>query len=354
MNRRRARPSALLAAAILLLVAAGCTRIQRTDEAERVPDQGPAAELRLGYFPNVTHAAALIGTGKGLFANRLGKTRLTPVQFNAGPDEVGALLGGSLDAGFIGSGPAINAFSKSEGSAVRMIAGATSRGAQLVVRPEIRTPDQLRGKTIATPQVGNTQDVAAKKWLATKGLTGKVNITSMQNSQTLNAFRSGEVQAAWLPEPWSSRLVLDAGAKVLLDESSLWPGGQFPTTVLVVRTEFLHAHPETVRALLRGELDAIGYAERDPAGAKAEVNAQLKKLTGKSLSGKVIDRAWTDITVSADPLCSRFPALARDQQTAGITARSPEVSGMADLRALNEVRAQAHQSTISSAGLDKK
>lgn len=350
----RGYPYALLAILAALLLFSGCTRIQRASEAERVPDQGPAGELRLGYFPNVTHAAALLGKERGFFTKQLGKTKLSPVEFKAGPNAVSALLGGSLDASFIGSGPAINAFSKSDGDAVRLVGGATSGGAQLVVRGDINSPAQLRGKTIATPQVGNTQDVAAKKWLADKGLTGKAQITSMENAQTLNGFRTGQVQAAWLPEPWSSRLVLEAGAKVLLDEGSLWPRGRFPTTVLAVRTEFLHAHPETVRALLRGEREAIDYAAEQPEAAKQAVNTQLAKLTGKQLSGRVLDRAWRDIELTDDPLCSRFGQLASDQQTAGVVPRAPRVAGMADLRLLNEVRAQAHQPPVSPAGLDKK
>jgi NitT/TauT family transport system substrate-binding protein len=236
-NFRRTR---LLAAAVsLLAVVAGCSRADSDEQPVAATDKGPAAQLRLGYFPNVTHAAALVGLDQNLFGKELGGTKLVPTKFNAGPEAVGALLGGSLDASFIGSGPAINAYAKSNGSAVRLIAGATSGGAQLVVKPTVKTPEDLVGKTVVTPQLGNTQDVSLKKWLAEKKLTGKVKVTNLENAQTLDAFKKGDVDAAWLPEPWSSRLVLDAGAKVLLDEASLWPDGKFPTTVLIVRTQFL-------------------------------------------------------------------------------------------------------------------
>ncbi len=226
------------------------------------PPATPAAELRLGYFPNVTHASAILGVEQGLFSKELGGTKLTTQTFNAGGDAVNALLGGSLDATFIGSGPAINAFAKSDGQAVRLIAGATAGGAQLVVKPEITSPAQLKGKTLATPQKGNTQDIALKKWLGENGLTAgdgpdDVKIANLDNPRTLDAFKQGTVDGGWLPEPWSSRLVLDAGASVLLDEATLWPNGKFPTTVLVVRTEFLQQYPDTVRALLRGHLKAI-------------------------------------------------------------------------------------------------
>ena len=162
--------SALVLAFVAVLALSACSR---REEAPTAPSAGagasaagsPAAELRLGYFPNITHAPALIGVTNGYFQQELGSTKLTTQTFNAGPEEVSALLGGSLDAGFIGSGPAINAFAKSNGEAIRLIAGSTSGGAQLVVAPDITSPEQLKGKIVATPQAGNTQDIAFKKWL---------------------------------------------------------------------------------------------------------------------------------------------------------------------------------------------
>jgi len=180
------RPFRLLAGALALTVAAaGCSRADGNETAPAANDKGPAAELRLGYFPNVTHAAALVGLGQGLFTKELGSTKLVPTKFNAGPEAVGALLGGSLDASFIGSGPAINAYAKSNGEAVRLIAGATSGGAQLVVKPTITKPADLVGKTVVTPQLGNTQDVSLKKWLAEQKLTGKVKVTNLENDRSV-------------------------------------------------------------------------------------------------------------------------------------------------------------------------
>ncbi|MET9310381.1 ABC transporter substrate-binding protein [Kribbella sp. NPDC003505] len=349
------RPFRLLAGALALTVAAaGCSRADGNETAPAANDKGPAAELRLGYFPNVTHAAALVGLGNGLFSKELGSTKLVPTKFNAGPEAVGALLGGSLDASFIGSGPAINAYAKSNGEAVRLIAGATSGGAQLVVKPFITKPADLAGKTVVTPQLGNTQDVSLKKWLAEQKLTGKVKVTNLENAQTLDAFKKGDVDAAWLPEPWSSRLVLDAGAKVLLDEASLWPDGKFPTTVLIVRTQFLQEHPETVKALLSGLVAAIDFSTSNAAQAKTVVNEQLKEATGKALKPAVIDRAFEHITITADPIAGTFPQLAKDQVTAGIAKEAPAVAGFADLGPLNEVLAKAGKPAVDAAGLDAK
>ncbi|UVS77708.1 ABC transporter substrate-binding protein [Actinokineospora sp. UTMC 2448] len=321
----------------LVLLVSGCTRVQRTEAWERgpVPDRGPAAELRLGFFPNVTHASALIGLEKGFFADELGATTLVPTKFTDGATEVSAFLGGSLDAGFIGSGPALNAFAKSDGRAVRLVAGATSGGAQLVTTPDIDSPDDLAGRVVVTPALGNTQDIALKTWLVETGLDGRVEVTNRDPAQTFAAFTKGEVQAAWLPEPWASRLVLDAGARVLLDEAALWPGGRFPTTVLLVRAQFLAEHPQTVRALLRGLLAAESWAAEHPAEARTAVNDQLAELTGKPLSGPVIERAFAGIQLSHDPIVTAFPELARDAVTAGIALRPVDLAGFADLTALN-------------------
>ncbi len=312
---------------------AGCSRADRT---EAKANEGAAAEVRVGFFPNVTHTPALIGVKKNFFAQNLGSTKLTTQTFNAGPSEVNALLGGSLDVAFIGSGPAINAYTKSKG-AIQLVSGAVSGGAQLVVKPEITSVDQLKGRTIATPQLANTQDVALKKFLSEHKLTGQVNVTNTDNPKTLDAFRKGDVDGGWLPEPWSSRLVNDAGAKVLVDEKSLWPQGRFPTTVVIVRSEFLKQHPGTVQALLKGELQAIDWAKQNPAEAKTVVNGALKELSGSALSPAVLDRAFSNIELTTDPVPAQFPQLAKDSVTAGVVDSVADLKGFADFGPLNEV-----------------
>lgn len=359
--RRRALAAVLLTAAALGV--AGCSRAAEPPAGSPAGDQGaaaaapagPAAELRLGYFPNVTHAAGIIGVDKGFIAGELGSTKLTTQQFNAGGEAVSALLGGSLDATFVGSGPAINAFAQSKGQAVRIIAGATDGGAQLVVRPTISSPDQLKGKVIAVPQVGNTQDIALRKWLKEVNLADgpdKAIVAALDNPRTLDSYKQGAVDGGWLPEPWASRLI-DAGAKLLLDEKTRWPGGHFPTTVLIVRTDFLNQHPETVQALVRGELKAVDFINGNPTEAKNLVNAAILKLTGKNLTPPVLDRAWADIHVSADPLASTFAQLAKDSVTAGVTEQETDVHGLFDLSALNAALQAEGKPAVDGAGLDK-
>ena len=241
---------------------------------------------------------------------------------------------------------------KSKGT-IQLVSGAVSGGAQLVVKPDITSVEGLKGKTIATPQLANTQDVALKKFLAGKQLTDQVKITNLDNSKTLDAFKKGEVDGGWLPEPWSSRLVLDAGAKVLVDEKTLWPDGRFPTTVVIVRSEFLQQHPDTVKAVLKGQLAAIDWAKANPADAKTVVNGALKELAGSSLSQAVIDRAFSNIELTTDPIPAEFPQLAQDSVTAGVVKSAVALKGFADFGPLNEVLKEKNQPAVNAPELAK-
>ena len=322
----------------------------------------PAAELRLGYFGNVTHAPALIGLSQGTIAKNLGGTKLSTQVFNAGPAAIEALNAGAIDATYIGPNPAINSFVKSKGESISIIAGATAGGAQLVVRPEINTAADLKGKTLASPQLGGTQDVALRAWLSSKGYKtsvdggGDVTINPTENAQTLKLFVDGKLDGAWLPEPWASRLVLQAGAKVLVDEKDLWDGsltgkpGEFPTTILIVSKKFAAEHPETVQALLKGHVEAVDWLNKAAPGEKANaINAALKQASGAELSPDVIQRSLQNIVFSVDPLAGSYKKLLDDGVTAG-TTKPADINGIFDLRALNEITG-GH---ISAAGLGKE
>jgi NitT/TauT family transport system substrate-binding protein len=320
---------------------------------------GPASTLRLGYFANVTHAAAIIGVNRGLLAKELGATKLETQIFDAGPAVVEALFGGSLDAAYLGPTPAINAFARSDGKAIRIIAGATSGGAQLVVRPGINTAADLRGTTVASPELGNTQDVALRAWLSSQRLRnsvrggGDVTIAPTKNADILQLFRSGKLAGAWVPEPWASRLVLEAGGKVLVDERGLWPAGQFVTTHLIVRTDFLQQHPQTVEALLRGHVDAVQWATQQPAEAKTAVNDGINALTGKPLRADVVDRAWQELTVTDDPIATSLQRNAANAVAAGVTTKQVDLHGIYELSILNRILSQRGLPTMSAGGLGK-
>src|SRR3954447_3442957 len=298
-SRTRRRVGVALAVLPLPWALAACGS---DDEGASASASGAADELRLGYFANVTHAAALIGVQQGYVADALGsRTKLTTQVFNAGPDEVEALFAGGLDAAYIGPSPTINAYAQSQGDAIRIIAGASSAGAELVVKNGINSAADLKGKTLASPQLGNTQDVALRTWLTSKGLKnsvtggGDVTVTPTANSDIPNLFDSGKLDGAWVPEPYASTLVLSHGAHVLVDEKDIWPHGEFVTTQLIVRTEFLKQHPDTVAALLKAHVKAVKFAQDDAAGAKKAVNTALQAAGGKSLSDTVLDRAWGEL-----------------------------------------------------------
>lgn len=361
-TRRRAVEAAL-AIGLVLLIAVGAivaSNISRNSEAQAA-EPTPAAELKLGYFGNVTHAAALVGIKKGFLAHALGSTRLSTETFNAGPAAIEALNAGAIDAAYIGPNPAINSFAKSQGQSVRVIAGAAAGGAQLVVRPGINSAADLKGRTLASPQLGGTQDVALRAWLATQGYktnvdgSGDVAINPTDNAQTLKLFQDGKLDGAWLPEPWASRLVLQAGAQVLVDEKDLWDGtgtgkpGEFPTTILIVNQKFAADHPDTVKALLKGNAESVAWLNSAPAGQKAElINSALQETAGAALPGDVLTRSLANITFTLDPLAGSYSKLLQDGVEAGTTKKA-DINGLFDLRALNQVTGGTDK--ISAAGL---
>ncbi|MCC2317552.1 ABC transporter substrate-binding protein [Cellulomonas chengniuliangii] len=353
---RRAALSTLLIASAAVLAACAALDTPRAQEVDAGAN-GEAAELRLGYFANITHAIPLIGVADGTYADALGETTLTTEIFNAGPAAVEALFADGLDATYIGPNPAINAFAKSDGEAVRIIAGATSGGAQLVVRDGITSVEDLRGATLATPQVGNTQDVALRAWLLDNGLrtsvTGGDNdvlIAPQENAQTLDLFRQGALDGAWLPEPWASRLVVEGGGNVLLDEKELWPGGDFVTTHLIVRTEFLAQYPETVARLLEAHV-ATGewIAAHDQEAAQA-ANSAIEGLTSKKLGDDVLLRAWSNLRSTNDPVAGSLQTSADHAAETGVSDKV-DLSGIYELGPLNAVLAARGHAPVSAAGL---
>lgn len=302
---------------------------------------GGPVTLRLGHFPNITHATAIVGVEKGFFAQELGTNKLDVKTFNAGPAAVEALFSGAINATYIGPNPAINAWTQSKGRAVKLVAGAASGGAFLVTKPEITSAEGLRGKNIATPQLGNTQDVALRFWLKEKGLVtnkeggGDVSVKPQDNATTVDAFSTGAIDGAWVPEPTASRLVA-AGGKILVDERDLWPNGKFVVTHLLVSTTFLEQHPDVVKQLIRGSVKANAYINANPADAQKAVSDGIGKLTGKPLDLKLTADSWKSITFLDDPLAETLRVGAQHAQDVGLL-EAVDLNGIYDLTLLNEV-----------------
>ena len=347
----------LVAGLLAAVTLAGCGSGSSSSAKEggSVAKTGEKVTLRLGYFTNITHAPALVGLEKGIFADKLGpNVTLTPSVFNAGPAAVEAIFSGAIDATYVGPNPAINAFAKSNGQAVRIISGATSGGAFLVVNPSITKAADLKGKKVASPQLGNTQDVALRSWLKSQGLTtdtqggGEVSIVPQDNAQALEAFKNGAIAGAWEPEPWATRMVQEGKGKVLLDERTLWPGGQFVTTQLMVRTAFLKEHPDVVQHLLEGQVAATDFINANPAEAKTLANQALQKATGKALPQAVVDAAWPHMTFTNDPIASSLRKGADNAKAVGLLDPGTKLDGIYDLTLLNKVLKAAGKPQVHS------
>ncbi|MER7958197.1 aliphatic sulfonate ABC transporter substrate-binding protein [Streptomyces sp. NPDC096030] len=356
------RNVAAITALPLLLASCGYGSDAKSDE-KKVAAEGAklsADTVRLGYFPNLTHATALVGDEEGIIQKELGGTQLKVATFNAGPSEIEALNAGSIDIGFIGPSPSINGYTKSKGKNLRIISGSASGGVKLVVNPEkIKTLDDVKGKRIATPQLGNTQDVAFLNWISEKGWKvdaqsgkGDVSVLRTDNKITPDAYKTGSIDGAWVPEPTASKLVAEGG-KVLLDESTLWPDDKFVITNIIVSQKFLTEHPDVVEAVLRGSVNTNKWINANPDKAKASANAKLEELTGKPLGAKVIDGAWPSIRFTDDPLASTLRAQADHAVEAGLLEK-PDLDGIYDLKALNKILKAAGSPEVSDAGLGAK
>ncbi len=315
---------------------------------------GAPATVRLGYFPNVTHATAIVADKEGFFATRLGTTTLSVSTFNAGPAAMEALKSGAIDATYVGPGPATNTFLNTQGKAIRVVAGAASGGSFLVVRPGLGSAADLKGRKIATPQLGNTQDIALRYWLKQQGLTtdlqggGDVHVTPMDNPQILDSFAQRLIDGAWVPEPYATRLVKEAGATVLVDERTLWPAGKFAVTLLAVRTDFLTAHPETVKALVAGSLDALDFVAKDPAKAQADVAAVIAAVSGKPMPSEVLAASWQTLSFTADPVAASLTTGADHAFEVGILNARADLTGLVDLTQLNAVLAERGRPAVGA------
>jgi NitT/TauT family transport system substrate-binding protein len=307
-------------------------------------ETGSGVTLRLGYFPNLTHAVAIAGIQKGIYAKDLGSgVTLKTSTFNAGPEAVQALFSGAIDASFVGPNPTINAWAKSKGKAIKVISGAASGGAFLVVKPGITSAADLKGKKIATPQLGNTQDVALRYWLSTQGLKtdtsggGDVSVVPQDNSQTLQTFKQGAISGAWVPEPYATRMV-QSGGKVLVDERSLWPNGQFVSTQLIVRTQYLKDHPDVIRELIEGQVAANEFMAAHPADAQQMVDAGIAKVTGTDVGLATVTAAWGNMTFTNDPIASSLNVSAQHAISLGLL-QPVDLKNIDDLTILNQVLA---------------
>jgi NitT/TauT family transport system substrate-binding protein len=311
--------------------------------------QGNVTTIRVGAFPNITHAQAMVGKANGWFDKAMGPTvKVQWTGFNAGPSAIEALFAGAIDMTYVGPNPAINGYVRSNGEALRVVAGAASGGASLIVRNDagIQGPQDFHGKRVASPQFGNTQDVALRNWLKKNGLKtndkgGDVQIVPMSNPDQLTLFLKKDLDAAWAPEPWATRLVHEGNGRLLVDERSLWPNGQFVIGLLVVHTKFLKSHPELVKNWIRAHVELTDWVNAHPAEAKKLLNEQIQRETNKALPADVLSEAFSRLQPTYDPLHAALNNAAQQAFEDGFLGRQmPDLSGLYDLTLLNEVLAE--------------
>jgi NitT/TauT family transport system substrate-binding protein len=303
-----------------------------------------AETIRFGVFPNVTHAPGLVALADGgTLSTLLPNATVEVTPFNSGTAAVEAMFSDAIDITFVGPNPAINAYVQSNGEAVRVISGSTSGGAFLVVRDDIQTAADLAGKKLATPSLGNTQDVALRAWLKAQGYTtdtaggGDVSVVPQDNAQTLDTFIDGTIDGAWVPEPWATRLIDEGGAHVLVDERDVWPEGKYVTTHLMVATSFLQENPEVVKRILLATIQAVDEVNDDPATAQATTNAEIEKFTTAKLGDDLLRTAWGNLTFTVDPVASSLQKSAADAQALGLLEDPGDLEGLYDLTLLNEL-----------------
>ena len=351
---RRALIAAGVAAVTVLAAACGSSGSSSSSGSSGGSGSSGPVTLRLGFLANVTHAPALVGIKEGFFTKNLGDgvtLKLTP--FSTGTEESTALLAGQLDAAYVGPNPAIKAWQTSNGKLIKVISGAASGGAALVVKKSITGPAQLKGQSLATPSLGNTQDVALRYWLKQHSLTatqtggGDVSIKPVTpNSAAVLEYTSGQISGGWEPAPYDIEMV-QAGGHMLVNEASLWPGGKFVTTNLVVTQAFLAAHPSAVNGLLKGQIEANDFIHNHLSQAEAATNAELTSVLGKGLKPAVLSASFQQITFTVDPIASSLATDAQHAVAVGLLKPVNNITGLYDLGPLNKLLTAAGEPQVS-------
>lgn len=302
--------------------------------------------LRIGYFPNINHAQAMIGIGNGDFQKVLGSDiEIKTFLFNAGPSAIEAILARQVDIAYIGPNPAINGYVVSEGKSLKIIAGVSSGGAVFVVRNDsgINSVTDFAGKKFASPQLGNTQDVALRKYLLdngynTKDKGGNVEILPVKNPDILTLLLKKEIDGAWVPEPWGEKLIKEGNSRLFLDERTLWPDGKFVTANIIVNPEYLQQNPEVIRKLLDAHVNETQWINSHKVEALAIFNTQLKSLTGQTIPEDQLSEAFARLELTYDPVKQSLFESASDAFSVGFLGKTkPDLSGIYDLTILNEV-----------------
>ena len=293
-------------------------------------DESNENKIRIAYFPNIGHAIPIVGIENGFFQNSLGdQVKIETRVFDSGPQAIESLFGNSIDLAYVGPGPAINGFLNSENHNVKILAGAASGGASFIVHPdsEINSASDFAGKKIAAPQIGNTQDVSLRHYLSENGLRtaekgGSVIVYNIPNPDIYTLFVKGDIDGAWIPEPWATILVTELNGKRLFHEEDLWPNQEFASVLLIANADFVEKNPELITNLLKSHHETATWINQNPIETRIVFNNFLNSHLGQSLSDDIVDVALSNIVITADPLLDSVYSFAEKANALGYLGRN--------------------------------
>lgn len=336
---------AVIATSVPLLATSAGSTNAATNNPTTAAKPAQQKTVRIGYFPNLTHAQAVIGLGNGDFQKVLGSNIEVKTQvFNAGPSAIEAFFANQIDVTYIGPNPAINGYVQSEGKALRIVAGAASGGASFVVRNDagINSVADFAGKKFSSPQLGNTQDVALRKYLLDNGYKtkengGNVEVLPASNGDIFTLLVKKDIDGAWVPEPWVAKHIKEANSHIFLDERTLWPNGDFVTAHIIVRTDYLKENPDVIEKLIKAHIDETNWINTHPDEARRVFNEQLQVLTGKTIPDDEFKDALSRVKLTYDPVKASLFESANAAYEIGFFKEKPDLSGIYDLNILNKV-----------------
>ena len=287
-------------------------------------------KIRVAFFPSISHAAPIVGIENGVFERISGEEiKIETKLFDSGPQVIESIFAGSIDVAYVGPGPVINGFLKSDGNDVRILAGAASGGASFIVQQDsgLDSIENFDGKRIASPQISNSQDVSLRYYLESNDLKpvekgGTVFVLNISNPDIYTLFAKGEIDGAWVPEPWATMLVEELDGVRLFNEEKLWPNEEFASVLLIVRTDYLENNPDLVQNWLKSHEETVIWINANPNKSKSIFESFLKKHMGKSLPIKIIDESFSNLTITSDPIKSSVLTFAERADSLGYLGRT--------------------------------
>ena len=292
-------------------------------------EQSNQDKIRVAFFPSISHAAPIVGIENGIFERSIGQEiKIETKLFDSGPQVIESIFANSIDVAYVGPGPVINGFLKSNGNDIKILAGASSGGASFIIHPDsgLDSIENFDGKRIASPQISNSQDVSLRHYLASNNLQpvekgGTVFVLNISNPDIYTLFAKGEIDGAWVPEPWATMLVEELDGVRLFNEENLWPNEEFTSVLLIARTDYLEKNPELVKNWLKSHEETIAWINANPDKSKSIFEGFLKKHMGKSLPTKIIDESFSNLTITSDPIKSSVLIFAERADSLGYLGR---------------------------------